>query len=309
MPESSQTTRPTVSVVIPTLNREAMLCRTIETLLGRETYSPYELIVVDQTEQHEEATNRYLESVRSRIVHRRVTYKSLPRARNEGLALAKGDIVVFVDDDVEVEKGFLAAHVAPYADPEVWAVTGPAPAPGEALKSRTDITDAEYALLLTDDRPLLNVDFDFSPCSWGVGCNLSVRRAEALRVGGFDEHFVANAVGEDAEFCYRLRKGGGTIYYAGGAALVHFQDPSGGSRTDVGADYVRTLAYNVNYFCRAIDRGLADTIRINWRNYRRFVLNRHALGRLGTLHASYLRGLYRGRRQPRWKSGASAGDA
>ena len=84
MPESSQTTRPTVSVVIPTLNREAMLCHTIETLLGRETYSPYELIVVDQTEQHEEATNRYLESVRSRFVHRRVTYKSLPRARNDG---------------------------------------------------------------------------------------------------------------------------------------------------------------------------------------------------------------------------------
>ncbi|MCA0247004.1 MAG: glycosyltransferase [Proteobacteria bacterium] len=303
MSECKSADRPMVSVVIATLNREAMLRRTIEVLLSREDYHPFEVIVVDQTEQHEEATTRYLESVSSRIVHRRASYKSLPRARNEGLQVAKGEIVVFIDDDVETGDGFLAAHVAPYADEKVWAVTGPSPTPGERLLSRDEISDEQYAKLFIDDRLLLNVDFDFEPCSWGIGCNLSVRKSAAMQVGRFDENFVANAIGEDAEFCYRIRKHGGIIHYAGRAALVHFQDPSGGCRTDVGADYVRMAAYNLNYFYRAVEGRLPAILRANWRTYRQYVLNRDNLGRTVSLHLAYLAGLYRGRRQPRWNSG------
>lgn len=303
MSEIELTERPMVSVVIATLNREAMLRRTIEVLLSREDYSPFELIVIDQTEQHEEATTRYLESVSSRIVYRRASYKSLPRARNEGLAIAKGEIVVFIDDDVETGEGFLAAHVAPYADEKVWVVTGPSPLPGEPLKSRHEISEEEYENLLVDDRLLLNVDFDFSPCSWAVGCNLSVRKSAAILVGRFDEHFVANAIGEDSEFCYRIRKHGGTIYYAGRAALVHFQDPSGGCRTDVGADYVRMAAYNLNYYYRAIGGRLPAILKANWKIYRQYVLNRDNLTRI-SLHLAYMVGLYRGRRQPRWNAGS-----
>ena len=51
MPEN-----PLLSVVIPTLNREKPLVTTIEYFLERETYRPFELIVVDQSDRHEPPT-------------------------------------------------------------------------------------------------------------------------------------------------------------------------------------------------------------------------------------------------------------
>ena len=118
-------TEPMVSVVIATLNRDATLCATIDYFLAREHYRPFEVIVIDQSDQHDKDTARFLEKVRSRIRYEQVGYKGLPRARNDALIIAKGEIIVFVDDDVEPRDEFLSGHVAPYGDKNVWAVTGP----------------------------------------------------------------------------------------------------------------------------------------------------------------------------------------
>ncbi len=303
MPEAGESP-PLLSVVIPTLNREQPLVKTIEYFMTRETYRPFELIVVDQSERHESATERYLDSVDSRIHLDRATFKSLPRARNRGLELAKGEIVVFVDDDVEPYDGFLAGHLAPYADAKVSMVTGPAPAPGEELTGRDKISDRQYRDLLDGHMIGLQLDFDYEPCSWGVGCNFSVRRDVALRIGGFDETFVGVAVGEDAEFSNRLRQSGGVIHYAVRAGLVHVQVASGGCRTAAGIEYVRMFAYNQNYFHRAVKASPLLRLQGNWSTYRRLVLNRHSLGNLTILHWAFLVGAARGLRQPLAKFGA-----
>lgn len=288
---------PTLSVVIPTLNREAVLCNTIRTLLAREADRPFELIIIDQSDSHEESTSRYLESLADRVIHRRASYKNLPRARNEGLSLASGEIVVFIDDDVEVHPGFLSGHLAPYADSKVWMVTGPSPKPGEPILARREISDDDYERLFVDDKILLQVDFDHAPCSWAPGCNFSIRRHVAGAVGGFDENFKGNAIGEDAEFCHRIKQHGGTIYYAGRAALTHLVTPDGGCRSDVGANYVRMFAYNQNYFRRAIGRTWPSMLEWNLRSYRQFVLNKANILK-ARMHLSFLVGLYLGQRQP-----------
>jgi len=288
-----------VSVVIPTLNREEMLCATIDYFLSRETYVPFELIVVDQSETHEPATARYLESVAGRLRYERRPYKSLPRARNDALALARGEIIVFVDDDVEPRPGFLAGHVAPYADPKVWAVTGPSPPPGEALVRRDQISEAVHRRLVAGDNVFLHVDFDYAPASWGAGCNLSVRADVARRIGGFDETFVGNALGEDAEFCYRIKTGGGVIYYSARAALVHLQAKSGGCRSVVGTDYVKTYARNQNYFLRTVHVDARSWLASNWQTYRQFVFNRQSLVHTLGLHWAFAVGMMRGIRQKR----------
>ncbi len=289
---------PLLSVIIPTLNREQPLCTTIDYFLTRETYEPFELIVVDQSDRHDPATERYLKSVEARLRLERVSFKSLPKARNHGLVMAKGEIVVFVDDDVEPWDGFLSAHLAPYADPGIWMVTGPSPFPNARLVTRAELSDRQYAGLMGGHLMGLHVDFDYAPCSWGAGCNISVRKSAALQVGGFDEQFVGNAVGEDAEFCSRLRAHGGVIYYSGRAGLVHVQLASGGSRTAVGSEYVRIYARNQNYFFRAVGSSLRDRLQGNWSTYRRYVLNRFSLGRLPALHWAFLVGMWRGLRQP-----------
>ena len=64
-----------------------------------------------------------------------------------------------------------------------------------------------------------------------MGGNFSVRRDIALRLGGFDEQFVRVAYNFEAEFAYRLRRGGHQIYYEPAALIHHLRVSGGGTRT------------------------------------------------------------------------------
>lgn len=212
--------RPMVSVVIPTFRREGPLVKTIRYFLEQETYAPFELFVVDQTEQHEPETEAFLRENAARFQHVRATYRSVTRARNDGVQRARGDIIVFVDDDVAPAPGFLAGHVAPYVDPEVLGVTGPAPGPGQRLLSREEVPDTFWADLEREGVMRFDLDFAFD-AAWALGANMSFRRSAILRVGGFDENFFGIALGEECEFSERILRSGGRIRYEPRAHLVH----------------------------------------------------------------------------------------
>jgi len=110
---------PKISVVIPTLNRESLItlfatfCKQRRTRLSRLLSS---IRVIATSKQ------RVTSSYRTRIGSVTTDYKGLPKARNHGTRLATGEIVVFVDDDVEPPE-ILFAHAAPYSDEAVVGVT------------------------------------------------------------------------------------------------------------------------------------------------------------------------------------------
>src|SRR4051812_42964241 len=93
-----------LSVVIPTYRRESVLIDTLTALLALEP-RPAEILVIDQTEQHEQRTERRLQELAQagRIRHIRLNRASITAAMNEGLRKAKRDIVLFLDDDIAVE--------------------------------------------------------------------------------------------------------------------------------------------------------------------------------------------------------------
>ncbi|RDI96265.1 glycosyltransferase [Meiothermus sp. QL-1] len=100
---------PLFSVVIPTHNRAPLLRRTLEAFLRQEGPT-FELIVVDDGSV--DATAALLESFRDprlRVV--RQPNRGLALARNAGAARAAGDFVLFSDDDMVPEPGFLQAHL------------------------------------------------------------------------------------------------------------------------------------------------------------------------------------------------------
>ena len=120
---------PFISVVIPTYGREAVLCNTIQNVL-EQTYPAFELIIVDQTSSHEPATTDFLASLAAnpQVSLYTVAWASLPAARNYAVERSHGDIILFLDDDVELPQGFLAAHAHNYqTQPEVGAVAGGPP--------------------------------------------------------------------------------------------------------------------------------------------------------------------------------------
>lgn len=92
------TTRPLVSVIIPTHNREDLLGRAIRSVLA-QSYRELELIVVDDAST--DGTREVVAAFDDPRLHylRREQGGSAAAARNAGLAIAKGELIAFQDDD------------------------------------------------------------------------------------------------------------------------------------------------------------------------------------------------------------------
>ncbi len=219
---------PRVSVVIPTLGREDVLVRTLERVMALGP--AHETIVVDQTERHEADTTEFLSRhhERGRLRWLRRSPPSIPGAMNAGLLEAGGTVVLFLDDDVEPSTELLVRHMAAHDEfSEAWAVAGQVlqpgvqPTPGKGSSGRGFWRDLEFPFASTDRAWVLSV----------MAGNLSVKRARALQVGGFDENFEGVAYRFETEFCRRLADAGGRTLFEPGATLRHLRAPTGGTRT------------------------------------------------------------------------------
>jgi glycosyltransferase involved in cell wall biosynthesis len=103
-----------LSVIIPTYNREEMICRAIDSVIPQLTLDD-EIIVIDDgsTDGTEESLNK----VRDRITYRRITHGGAGRARNEGIETAHNGLIGFLDSDdewmpkkIELQRALLQAR-------------------------------------------------------------------------------------------------------------------------------------------------------------------------------------------------------
>jgi glycosyltransferase involved in cell wall biosynthesis len=117
-------TAPRVSVVVPTHNKATYLELSLQSWCN-QTFRDYELIIVDDGST--DSTPEIISSYRTLLpMHaKRTDNHGRAAARNHGLAIARGDLVVFCDDDRVVHSQFLEAHVAAHAAcPRAAAVIG-----------------------------------------------------------------------------------------------------------------------------------------------------------------------------------------
>ncbi|MEO0844615.1 MAG: glycosyltransferase family A protein, partial [Cyanobacteria bacterium J06643_5] len=100
---------PLISVIIPTYGREEALRDSIVDVL-KQDYANYEVLVVDQTPKHKPEVEAYLkeQADSGKIQWYRLDWASLPGARNYAVRRSAGEIILFIDDDVLLEPGYLA---------------------------------------------------------------------------------------------------------------------------------------------------------------------------------------------------------
>jgi GT2 family glycosyltransferase len=255
-----------LSIIIPTYNRNAMLRDTLQNVLAfREQY--HELIVVDQTKEHDAETALFLDRLthEKKITLLRLDYPNLPNARNEGIKAATGDIVLFLDDDVAINADFIPTHLALYEDPEIGATTGPVTIVNTGkennivFKNSLSLKAVLKALFFFFIRGKasrvgpLGVMADFSGtkeryADTGIGCNLAFRKHIFSRCGFFDINYAGNAIREDTDMCVRVRKAGYKIKYHPRARLVHYMENSGGTRNSDAEAYWKIFFQNQCYF-------------------------------------------------------------
>jgi glycosyltransferase involved in cell wall biosynthesis len=205
------TVQPALSVVIATYNRGPILEKCLQALLSQTLPADaYELVVVDDgsTDDTAERVARLrTEAPAWRYHHQPNAGRS--RARNVGVALARGEIVVFVDSDVVVVPTFLEEHLALHRR------AGGRKVYVQGLAVDTD--DFEHPTQ-TAVGPL-----DVSAASFATN-NVSVPRAYLEAVGGFDEGFVEYGW-EDLELGLRLRAHGVGIVRSRAARGFHWHPP------------------------------------------------------------------------------------
>ncbi|MBE9178233.1 glycosyltransferase family 2 protein [Oculatella sp. LEGE 06141] len=243
---------PLISVIVPTYGREQTLRETLAEVL-QQTYPSFEVIVVDQTPVHEPETQAYLEELVQQQAIRlfKLDWASLPGARNYGVRRSVGEVIVFLDDDVQLPAGFLAAHARHYQrQPHIGAVAG-------RVLDRQKLAEADVGLTIQQLPPEaldpaigwfhLNLVHTVlpQPVLTARGCNMSFRRALFEQHGlWFDERFRGSAVREESDFCLRMRSTGYTIWYDPEAYLVHLGEETGGCH-DIST---RSLQYQITFY-------------------------------------------------------------
>jgi GT2 family glycosyltransferase len=139
----------------------------------------------------------------------------LNHARNTGVRSSSGELVVFVDDDVEVAPEWLKALVrAAHAHPDVAVFTGPIHPRLEGRMPRSCGRE-QPPLTALDLGPR---DSDRVHFAWGT--NMTIRRSALERVGPFD--VTLSDGGDEQEWQERLRASGdGRMMYVAAAGLYH----------------------------------------------------------------------------------------
>ena len=249
---------PQISLIIPTYGREQPLIDSINDAL-KQDYASFEILVIDQTPQHEATTEKYLQELADsqKIRWYRVDWASLPGARNYAVRRAKGEILIFIDDDVKLPENYLQSHYKNYREhPEIGAVAG-------RVFDRMKLAD--YANTNNDNSPYeieylppeamdagiawYHIDLVHTtkpqPVISARGCNMSFRRDIFTKYNiWFDERFRGSAVREESDFCLRLRKTDYKIWYDPAANLVHLGEETGGCH-DIST---RSFSYQVTFY-------------------------------------------------------------
>jgi GT2 family glycosyltransferase len=213
-----------LSVIIPTYYRYDCL-GTMLKMLENQSYKPFEVIICDQTPLDERPDNFYhqFKSLPLKILN--LEKPSFSYARNKGAATSAGDIILFLDDDVEFAEDLLEQHVKIMVEENVDVVVGASPRSEKIHEHPEDDDSRQFdplSYLLKAKRG------KWTGMVFGIiGLNTSLRREFFLRAGGFDEKIPRM---EDAELGYRLYRSGAKIFRSYKPFVSHKRWSEGGSR-------------------------------------------------------------------------------
>jgi O-antigen biosynthesis protein len=163
------------------------------------------------------------------------------RANNQGLAIAKGDFILFINPDCIVsedtidkmllffkehpECGLAGCKILNFDGTLQLACRRSFPGPWTSFTKVTGLSNlfpksrifARYNLTYLDENKTYEVDAV-------SGSFMMIRKEVYEKVGGFDEQFFM--YGEDLDLCYRVQKSGFKVYYVHSTQVIHYKGES-----------------------------------------------------------------------------------
>ena len=229
---------PLLTVVMPTHNRWEQLCTALAALADQSLpRSDFDVIVVSDgsTDETDEAIEQGRAPLPVQLI--RQHNQGPAAARNNGVAAATGEVVLFLDDDVVADPGCLAAHLEVHQQTEKpIVVIGPLLTPDDW---------AFQPWVLWEQRKLEGQYQAMADGKWSATArqfytgNASLPRQLFLDAGGFDPTFLR---GEDVELAYRLAEDGIEFHFDFDAKSFHYAQRSYQSWLSIPTAYGRNDA-------------------------------------------------------------------
>ena len=196
------------SIIIPTFNGASRIASCLVALSEQTAGRNVEILVIDDgsTDSTKDAVGGY---AHIRLISQ--ANAGPASARNRGAMEAKGEILLFTDDDCVPLPDWLDAMLAPFQDPEVVGAKGIYRTLQKSLAARFVQLEYEDKYRLMNRLPTIDFIDTYSA---------AFRRERFLEMGGYDTSFPV-ACAEDVELSYRMSARGWKMKFVPGAVVYH----------------------------------------------------------------------------------------
>ncbi len=230
------------SIVIPTYNRSELIGNTLRSIVANHIpREDYEIIVVDDGSRDDTASavKSFENLANVKYVYQPDKGFRVARARNLGISLAEGDVCLFVDAGVLVNRSFISKHVEAHGRVPhsiclgpLLGIYSPTPEDLEWLKSCDPEHVDNYVAQVSENDNLKDPrqvcfdtckgDLNALPMPWAIAwtANLSAPRKDILAIGGFDENYTSWGV-EDLDLALSLFRNNSTFTLEPEAVAIH----------------------------------------------------------------------------------------
>lgn len=212
---------PTASIIIPTIGRKNCLRDCLDSL-WRQTNQDFEIIQVKEEGE-------------------------LAALRNKGARKARGQYLIFIDDDVICSPQWFESIIHVFQTRGVSGVSGPAYISKQFRRNRDIFRFPAIKLLhdlfFLDGKQSLpghitnagawttgacnkNCSYE-GPVQFLEACNMGFNRDAFFSVGGFDESYRGIGDWSEPDLAFRIREAGGSMWFSRDAALEHQPSKSG----------------------------------------------------------------------------------
>ena len=248
------------SIIIPTYNRKSLLGLTLKSLKKQKTQFAFEVIVCDDGSNTDnlEVIREYEDTLNIRYYFQKDQGFRASKARNAGIALSEGRVLIFIDDGVVVGEKFVDEHVKSHSQKGMIFCLGYVYGFDDYNKFEKkinilfDIENIKESILgmdregIVDKRePLyckLGDKLEKWPApyviAWSV--NFSVLRENIERIGGFDETYATYG-GEDTDFAIKCYVAGFRFILNRKAVSIHYPHEKNKVSVDEQTLEIRTL--------------------------------------------------------------------